>query len=135
MTNHSVVIVNWNTCELTRRCIETVRQLSVSPFELIVVDNGSSDSSPDMLKDLADERTRLVLLPENIGYAGGCNRGIERTTGDGICLLNSDAFVTSGWLKSMLNCMLRHDAGLVGPSTNRCRGKQRCGHPAINTKR
>jgi GT2 family glycosyltransferase len=123
--NISVVVVNWNTPDLTRTCVDHLRRHTRMPYELILVDNGSSDDSPAVLKELADERTRLVLLPANTGFAAGNNRGIEQARGDGVCLLNSDTRVTRGWLESMVRKAQSREAGLVGPCTNRAKGPQR----------
>lgn len=121
----SIIVVNWNTREITAVCLERIRRYTNVPYELIVVDNGSSDGSPEFLKSVAGI-TKLVLLPENCGFAGGYNRGIEAADeNNDVLLLNSDAFVTRGWLRRMLDCRDRNKAGMVGPCTNRSKGKQR----------
>ncbi len=121
----SIIVVNWNTRSLLEDCIAAVRRRTSIPYELILVDNGSADGSRELLESLTDARTQVILLPENRGYAGGINIGIERATGDVLCLLNSDTTVTTGWLPSLLSCMERSGAGLVGPYTNKASGRQR----------
>ena len=121
----SIIVVNWNTPALTTVCLENVRRYTRVPYELIVVDNGSSDGSADILERVAGV-SRLIRLPTNLGFAGGYNRGIEAAHPENdVVLLNSDAFVTRGWLQRLSACMVRKGAGLVGPCTNNCKGKQR----------
>lgn len=102
-----------------------MRRRTVLPHELIVVDNGSTDGSVEMLEGLKGPSTRVLFLPENQGYAAGNNRAIEKATGEFLCLLNSDAFVTRGWLESLLRCAAATGAGMVGPCTDHAKGKQR----------
>jgi GT2 family glycosyltransferase len=121
----SIIVVNWNTPALTTVCLERVRRHTLAPYELIVVDNGSQDGSAEILEGVAGV-SRLLRLPSNLGFAGGYNRGIEAAHPENdVVLLNSDAFVTRRWLSRLLACMARHRAGMVGPCTNRCKGKQR----------
>jgi len=123
----SIIVVNWNTPAMTTVCLERIRRYTCLPYELIVVDNGSTDDSAAIL-ERAPAVSRFIGLPSNSGFAGGYNRGIEAAHPENdVVLLNSDAFVTRGWLRRMSACMSRHRAGLVGPCTNNCKGKQR--HP------
>ena len=94
----SVVIVSFNTKDLTRKCIRTLERESEGvSVELIVVDNASRDGSADML---AEEfpYAKLILSDENLGFAGANNRGFDVATGRYIVLLNSDAFLKPGAL-------------------------------------
>ena len=78
-----------------------------------------------VMKQLEGDTFRTILLPENRGFAAGCNRGIEKASGDFICLLNTDVIVTRCWLKKMLACMETTGAGMVGPCTDHAaKGKQ-----------
>ena len=119
----SVVVVNWNTLDMLTRCLDTLKGSVRIQHEVVVVDNGSTDGSAKMLGARADVRT--VLLPENRGYAGGNNAGIGTASGEAVCLLNSDAFVTRGALESLVETVRQPGVGLAGPCTNRARGLQR----------
>ena len=121
----SIVVVNWNTRDVTLRCVDAVRAHTHEPYELVLVDNGSEDGSAEALAAQEDERTRVLLLPENLGFAGGSNRGLEAARGAAVCLLNSDTRVTRGWLRALLAVQRRTGAGLVGPCTNKAKGRQR----------
>ena len=72
----SIIIVNWNTRGLLARCVADVRRHTPAPFELVLVDNGSIDGSVDVARSLAGAATKVVLLPENRGFACGNNAGL-----------------------------------------------------------
>jgi GT2 family glycosyltransferase len=117
----SIVVVSFDTLPLTRLCLETVlANTEEPPFELIVVDNGSSDGSREYLEELAGRDGRVALLAneENAGFPAACNQGLARARGEHLVLLNSDAMVAPGWL-SRLGGYLDGRADLVGPVTNR----------------
>ncbi|MFO7816103.1 MAG: glycosyltransferase family 2 protein [Desulfovibrionales bacterium] len=125
MSKVSIIILNWNTKKITEKCIKKVRKYTNTPYELILVDNGSTDGSQSYIASLHSPDTKTILLEKNIGFAAGNNKGLEVATGEKICFLNSDAFVTKGWLSRMVQCMDRTGAGMVGPWTNRAKGSQR----------
>lgn len=118
----SIVVVSFDSLPFTRMCVETVlANTDGSPFELIVVDNASSDSSRDYLEDLASRDARVSLLAneENVGFPAACNQGLAAARGDHLVLLNSDTMVPPGWL-TRLGAHLEADReALVGPVTNR----------------
>jgi GT2 family glycosyltransferase len=117
----SIVVVSYDSHVFTRLCVETVLAGSGQEFELIVVDNGSSDGSREYLLELAgrDPRVRLVLNPSNVGFPAACNQGLAVASGDALVLLNSDAMVPPGWLGRLLAPLTDDRVGLVGPATNR----------------
>lgn len=121
----SIVVLNWNTRDLTIGCLDAVRRTTRGDWELIVVDNGSTDGSIEAFRRSACARTRVFGLPENLGFAGGMNRGMREARGGSVCLLNSDTVPTQGWLESLRRLMEKEGAGLVGPCTNHAKGKQR----------
>jgi GT2 family glycosyltransferase/glycosyltransferase involved in cell wall biosynthesis len=118
----SIVVVTWNNLALTERCLASVLADGSWPrFEVIVVDNASSDGTPARLRDLAarDARIRLVCNDENRGFAAANNQGIAAARGDFLVLLNNDTEVTRGWLARLLRALEADDRlGLVGPVTN-----------------
>lgn len=88
----SVIIVSFQTRELTRRCLETVRlEARGLAVETIVADNASSDGSPEMLSE--DPSVRLIRLDRNIGFGPANNRALAVAQGRYFVLLNSDAFL------------------------------------------
>ncbi len=102
----SVVVVNFNGGELTRECLACLRRQTYPNREIIVVDNGSSDGSVDLVRQAFPE-ARLVALTENRGFAGGCNAGIRAATEQLIATINNDAFAEPTWLEEMVRVALR----------------------------
>lgn len=101
----SVIIVNWNTFGLLRACLASTSHYLDSPdCEIIVVDNGSSDGSAEMVA--AEFPTvRLIALPKNFGFSRGNNAGIKISQGHFILLLNSDTEVHTDALWKMCDRM------------------------------
>ncbi|RIH63244.1 glycosyltransferase family 2 protein [Mariniphaga sediminis] len=120
----SIVVVNWNTLEITKKCIESIEKNVIVPYEVILVDNGSTDGSAKYFKESNHKNTTVIFNDSNQGYAGGNNVGIKMAKGKYICLLNSDAFVTKGSIELMIRHMEKTDASLVGPLTNKAKGLQ-----------
>jgi GT2 family glycosyltransferase len=117
----SIVVVSFESFVYTRMCVETVlANTEDPPFELIVVDNASTDGSREYLEQLAarDARVRLIANEGNVGFPAACNQGLEAARGGDFVLLNSDTMVPPGWL-SRLSSHLDAEADLVGPVTNR----------------
>lgn len=118
----SVVVISYNNLALTKLCLESViRNTEYPAYELIVVDNGSSDGTVDHLKrlsELRNDRVRIILNSHNEGFARANNQGIARSTGDYVVLLNNDTIVPPGWLSRLIRHLDDPSVGLVGPVTN-----------------
>jgi len=112
----SVIILNFNTREHLRNCLESLRaEGSTLETEVLVVDNASSDGSPDMVA--AEFRwATLIRSQRNGGYAYGNNLGLSRARGDAILLLNPDTLLAPGSLTRLKERLDQHpEAGVVGP--------------------
>ena len=111
----SIVIVSFNTKEVTRQCLEHVQKhAAVVRHEVLVVDNASGDGSADMVA-AEFPRARLIRLPENKGFAGGNNPAMKIARGRYILLLNSDAFLAEGVLEKTIHYMDDHQGiGVLG---------------------
>lgn len=121
----SIVILSYNTYELTKTCIESIRRFTPpGSYEVIVVDNGSEDSSSAWLKEQKD--IKLLINEENKGFPAGCNQGIKiAAEGNDILLLNSDVIVTPRWLANLQQALYSSDnVGAVGCVTNKCSNRQ-----------
>ena len=93
MTDVSIIIVNYNTFQLTKECIGSiVKNTGSIKFEIIVVDNASTERPPDEFSSLYPEII-LIKAPENLGFAKGNNLGIAQATGKYVLLLNSDSYL------------------------------------------
>lgn len=112
----SVVIVNWNTKDLLARAIVSVRRWSGRlGVETIVVDNGSTDGSPQMVYRLYSN-AQLIANEENVGYTRACNQGLAAAQGRYVLFLNSDAELTRGCLETLVQVMDEHqDVGACSP--------------------
>lgn len=117
----SIIIVTYNNLALNKLCLESVfRNTAYTHFEIIVVDNASTDETQDYLRRAAAERENLhiILNNENRGFASANNQGIRRSTGRYIVLLNNDTVVPTGWLSRLIHHLQDSTVGLVGPVTN-----------------
>lgn len=88
---------------------------SFEDFEIIFVDNNSSDGSAEFIKDnYSDIRIKIVESKSNAGFAGGNNLGFEYCTGEYVVLLNNDTVVHRDWLKELISCIEQDkEAGLA----------------------
>lgn len=120
----SIVIVTHNQMAYTRACVESIRHVTDEPYELIFVDNGSTDETPGYLESLSG--ATVIRNPENRGFPAAANQGLAAANGAQILLLNNDTLVTTGWLRRMLAALHRDpEVGLVGPLSNNVSGEQR----------
>lgn len=119
----SIMLVTHNQLAYTRGCLESVRFRTDEPFELIVIDNGSTDGTVEYLQTQPD--VTLIVNGENRGFPAAVNQGLAVAHGRQVLLLNNDALVTTGWLTRMLNVRdVDEHIGLIGPVSNRVSGEQ-----------
>ncbi len=97
----SVIIVNWNGRQYLPDCLDSLRDQNCNDFETIVVDNGSSDGSVELIQD-SYPWVRLIPLAENTGFAGGNNAGFALAHGKYIVTLNNDTRVDRSWLAELI---------------------------------
>lgn len=98
----SVVIVNWNGKRFLERCLSALMVQTVKPYEIILLDNASSDGSAEIARQFP--LVRLIALDRNTGFARGNNLAIESASKESewIALLNPDAFAEPRWLEALL---------------------------------
>jgi GT2 family glycosyltransferase len=113
----SIIIVSYNTRDLTLRCINSLKDDRFTfKKEVIVVDNGSTDGSYEELKKLG-KGIKLIRNKANLGYAKANNQGIELASGNYILLLNSDTVVKKKACEEMVRFAKKTpDAGVIGCS-------------------
>ena len=99
----SIVIVTYNQLGCTRACLDSIRFVTDEPYELIVVDNGSTDGTVEYLRSCPD--VKLIENPDNRGFPAAANQGIRASNGAQVLLLNNDVLVTTGWLRRMLDAL------------------------------
>ena len=113
----SIIIVTWNGKRYVLECIESLqKQLTgLCAEEVIVVDNGSRDGTPEAIREQFPNVT-LIENQANLGFAKANNLGMARSRGKYVCLINSDVVVPAGCLERMLAFMEAHpEIGILGP--------------------
>ncbi len=109
----SVVIPNWNGKKFLQTCLDALAAQTYPQLEVIIVDNASQDGSQDYIRTYYPQ-VRLVELPENRGFTGACNAGMQAAQGEYICLLNNDTEVDPQWAAALVDAFARHpEAGSV----------------------
>jgi GT2 family glycosyltransferase/glycosyltransferase involved in cell wall biosynthesis len=118
----SIIIVTFNNLTLNRLCLDSIYARTAWPnFEVIVVDNNSTDGTPTYLKEAETifPNLKVILNESNLGFAAGNNIGLRQATGDYLVLLNNDTVVTRGWLSNLIRHLhANREIGLIGPVTN-----------------
>jgi N-acetylglucosaminyl-diphospho-decaprenol L-rhamnosyltransferase len=97
----TIAIVNWNSGDDLATCIAALRRTTKVPFQLLVVDNGSTDGSLERL-DKPDTCCSIVETGTNLGYAGGVNRALDQVRTPFVLFVNPDAFVQEGCVDALL---------------------------------
>lgn len=109
----SIVIPNWNGKHFLETCLDALRDQHYQPLEVIIADNASEDGSQAFIREQYPEVV-LLELPENRGFTGACNAGMQAATGEFIALLNNDTEADSGWAGAVMDAFQRHEeVGLV----------------------
>ena len=114
---YSIIIINYNTPQLTINCINSLLSLpKPQNKEIIVVDNASADKSVETIEKEFKDRIKLIKSKVNLGFGGGNNKGAEAARGDLIVFLNSDTVVKKDIFKSCLDIFNKDKkVGVVSP--------------------
>lgn len=128
----SIIIPVCNNVKALKRCLEGIMDHTDLAYEIIVIDNGSTDGLEPYLKQL-DGQLRYHVLEQNIGFSGAANRGCMMAKGTTILLLSSCMIPTQNWLENLLKCLdSDNDIGMVGPISNRFTEEQQFNMPFFN---
>jgi GT2 family glycosyltransferase/tetratricopeptide (TPR) repeat protein len=120
----SLIVLCCNEVAYTRMCLESVLRHTERPYELLLVDNGSTDATPAYLEEVGTRpgpvRVEVIRNDTNRGFPVGANQGRARAQGNYLVFLNNDTVVTEGWLEGLI---ARTESaslgiGLVGPVSN-----------------
>ena len=108
MSRVLAVVLNWNGHAMTVRCVEHLRRQDHPSIDILVVDNGSTDGSPEILSAGVVTPAELRSLSENVGFTGGMNIGLEAARAgayDYVWLVNNDAFAEQSCLSTLVRFM------------------------------
>src|SRR5438552_1826941 len=110
----SIVVVSYNTSAHIETCLLSLLELDYPQVEIIVVDNGSTDGSTDLIRTRFPD-VDLVELPDNKGFAGAASVGLYMANGDVVATVNPDVTLDPGWMSAVANTLAsRRDLGVVG---------------------
>jgi len=115
----SIIILNYNGREFLEGCLGSVLKTDYRNFEVIFVDNGSTDGSVEYIEKRFgnDPRLKIIRNERNLGFSGGNNVGIRHAKGEYIVLLNNDTIVEPDWLRKLVDVMeVRRDIGIAQPA-------------------
>lgn len=109
-----ISVLTLNNLPLLKQCIESIKANTTVPYQICVVDQGTSDGTADYLAGLGD-CVDVISSPENLGFVGGNNRVMESYPDRDIVLLNDDTIVNPNWLNALKQCASETaDVGIVG---------------------
>jgi len=123
----SIVLLTFNALEYTKQTYESIRAHTRYPYEIIFVDNASTDGTQNYLKTLQkkDKKVTVVFNKKNKGFSAGNNQGAKKAKGEYVLFLNNDVLVAAGWLENLVAALESDDGiAMVGPITNYISGLQ-----------
>jgi|GEM_PF-4956083 len=119
----SIILLNLNGADHIKNCIKSIQYFSTVPFELIVIDNGSTDGSKEYLRSIPE--IILIENENNVGAPYGRNQGLAVARGEYIIFMDNDTIVTEGWLEKFVNHARNNPGiGMFGPMSNYVSGSQ-----------
>src|SRR5262245_48441918 len=103
----SVIVLNYNAGATLPRCIESLLAQDWDDYELLLVDNASTDGSSKEIEARhgSSPRLRVLWSPTNTGCAGGRNLGMRHANGELFCFVDSDAFADPSWLRRVVRAL------------------------------
>ena len=110
----SVIVLNFNAKEFLVNCIDSIFDSNYQNFEVILVDNASSDQTYQICKE-KHPKINLIINEKNLGYCGGNNIGIKSAKGEFIIILNPDTVVDPNWIKELILSYEKYGDGLYQP--------------------
>ena len=115
MSFFSVIIPLYNKAPYVQKTVESILEQTFGDYELIIIDNGSTDGSSEIVAGFTDPRIRIVRLEKNVGVSNARNKGVELSTAPYITFLDADDWWEPTFLEEMAGLIARHpDAGIYG---------------------
>ncbi len=112
----SIIVLTYNAWSYTEKCLNSIKANTFLPYELIVIDNCSTDGTQEKLLERAktNEFTHLVLNKDNLGVAGGRNLGISLAKQEYVVFLDNDTEVSKGWDNALISGLQQKGVGIIG---------------------
>jgi len=107
----SIIIPQYNMAKMTEECINSIIENTNYDYEIILVDNGSSD----LVSDEVRNKVKYIKISQNVFFSGGCNLGANSANGEDLCFLNNDILAKKGWLEPLLELLHNKEVGIVAP--------------------
>jgi GT2 family glycosyltransferase len=117
-----IIVLTWNNKQITEDFVESFLATTSILVRLIIIDNASSDQTPQYLSTLKDTSNcvfKIVFNKENTGFVRGMNQGIALSDAPYVCLANNDLIFTPGWLEEILSVFVNNPkVGVLNPNSN-----------------
>ena len=111
----SIIIVNYNGQRWLKKCLDSIYNQTYKNYEIILVDNNSTDNSIELVKNNFP-KVNILCSKKNLGFSGGNNLGIKKSKGNLIMLLNNDTWVESNFLEKMEETYSKFNNAVIGPT-------------------
>lgn len=119
----TIIIPCKDNLQYTIVCIKSIKRNTISPYKIIIVDDGSVATNYTALRKI--DRITLLTTQKKSGFPAACNLGMSKVESEFFVIINNDVEVTNGWLTDLLNHMRQNPKlGILGPVTNRVSGPQ-----------
>ena len=113
MGSVTIVIINWNGGIFIQNCLNSIEKQTFADYSIIVVDNGSTDDSLNLVRE-SFATVNIIALEKNLGFAVGNNIALKGVTTEFVALLNNDAMPDNYWLANLVSALEKHpDAGFT----------------------
>jgi GT2 family glycosyltransferase len=107
MIKVSIIIPHYNGRDILKECLDSLKQSTYPHVEILLVDNGSTDDSLEMVEK-EHPRVQIIRNQKNLGYAGGCNVGVTHAQGEYLLILNNDTIHKPTWIEAMVEWLDTH---------------------------
>lgn len=130
----AAVIVTFNSAATIEDCIASLLA-SPAVVELLIVDNQSTDETLARVARIDDARIRVIVMPENVGFSRGVNRGVAATTAPLLAVVNPDAVSHADTIEKLRDAIATGDCWAAGPALINSRGARERSARAFPTER
>lgn len=109
----SVIIPMYNSEKYIKDCLNSVINQTYSNLEIIVIDDCSTDSSLELVRNIKDSRIKIIKFDENKGVSNARNKGIELAEGDYICFIDSDDIWVENKIEKQIEFIVKNDYAFI----------------------